>query len=79
MIRFLQMAVGYALSAAGLAAGAAGAWYVHAGANPPPGGGSLGHVGMVIAGAILLGLAAVLGAVGWLLLSKMDRPPENRV
>ena len=47
------------------------------GAYPPDGGGSLGHVGMVIAGVIATFLAVVLGLFTALCISKVRAAAEK--
>ena len=77
MKHLILNALGCFLLLGALLSASAGAWYVHAGANPPPGGGSLGHVGMVIAGVVLLGASVLFGPVGWFLLRKASRSDRS--
>lgn len=72
MIRFLR-ALGALLVLVGLSSAGFGAWLIYTATNPPPGGGSLGHVGMVIAGLLLSLSAIFLGGAAWLLIKRADQ------
>ena len=60
----VKLAVGTILILLAVIAAPLGAVLVWNGCNPPAGEGSLGHVGMVIAGVILLFAALLMGLVG---------------
>ena len=65
--------VGYGAMVAAVLPAALGIVLMYGGANPPPGGGSLGHVGMIVAGIILAFAAVLLGGLGWLAARRFGR------
>ena len=69
-----------ALHLMALAAGGVGALWIHAGTHPPPGGGSLGHVGITAMGFALAFAALALALLG-LYLGQRARPksPDARI
>lgn len=62
-----MLAAGYVLVASALAAVCTGTMWICRGAWPPPGEGSLGHVGLIVIGASFVGLALLTGPLGVLL------------
>jgi hypothetical protein len=66
-------AIAWLLVAAAVAALLTGGHLIYSGTHPDPGAGSLGHVGMVIAGLILWLGTLILGGCGVLLLRRGRR------